>query len=118
MARSASAYLSGNTKAHACLWANGQPAVDLGTLGGAYSTALGLDPEGQHVVGEASVPGGAFLQDHAFLHAGGEMLDLNLLVQGAGGWVLQSAKAVNPAGQIVGAGTLDGHPAGFLLTPL
>jgi probable HAF family extracellular repeat protein len=26
------AYLPGNTKAHACLWANGQPAVDLGNL--------------------------------------------------------------------------------------
>jgi len=112
------AYLPGNGKAHACLWANGQPAVDLGNLGGSYSAALALDVDGQHIVGEATVPGGAFLQYHAFLYAGGEMLDLNLLLQGAGGWLLQSAHAVNSAGQIVGAGLLDGLPAGFLLTPL
>ena len=112
------AYLPGNTKAHACLWSKGAAAADLGNLGGAYSAALGLDADGQHVVGEASVPGGAYLQYHAFLYAGGEMLDLNLLIQGMGGWLLESAHAVNSAGQIVGAGKLDGLPAGFLLTPL
>ena len=45
------------------------------------------------------------------------ILDLNTLIPGNSGWVLNSATDINIWGQIVGDGTLDGQPHGFLLTP-
>lgn len=35
-----------------------------------------------------------------------------------GGWHLDQATAVNSSGAIVGVGTFDGTPSGFLLTPI
>jgi hypothetical protein len=47
------------------------------------------------------------------------MFDLNELAQAArSGWVLQSARAINAAGQIVGFGVHEGRTAAFLLTPV
>ena len=54
---------------------------------------------------------------HAFLWQGGVMVDLNDLTPTNSGWELTDATAINDAGQIVGAGTLDGRPRAFLLTP-
>jgi hypothetical protein len=42
---------------------------------------------------------------------------LNDLIPPSSGWVLEYAYDVNDFGQIVGAGSLDGQPRGFLLTP-
>lgn len=57
----------------------------------------------------------------AFIYdgSGGGPRDLNDLIDAGSGWVLESADAINDAGQIVGTGTLngDGHQA-FLLTPV
>ena len=45
------------------------------------------------------------------------MRDLNTLIPRNSGWVLQSATDINVWGQIVGSGTRNGQPHGFLLTP-
>ncbi len=44
-------------------------------------------------------------------------VDLNAAVPGGSGWTLTRASAINNRGWIVGAGTLNGKPHAFLLTP-
>jgi probable HAF family extracellular repeat protein len=44
--------------------------------------------------------------------------DLNKFIPRNSGWVLATAFSINPAGQIVGAGTFNGESHGFLLTPV
>jgi hypothetical protein len=45
------------------------------------------------------------------------MQDLNTLIRAGSGWILISVSDINVWGQIVGSGTLNGQPHGFLLTP-
>jgi probable HAF family extracellular repeat protein len=88
---------------------------DLGTLGGPASFGYDVNAFGQ-AVGSSNVPGddGA----HAFVYRDGRMLDLNALTRARdAGWILQSARAINESGQIVGFGLHDGRTAAFLLTP-
>ena len=49
--------------------------TDLGTLGGTYSQAWGINNAGQ-VVGQANIPNEA---EHAFLYSGSTMTDLVVL---------------------------------------
>lgn len=110
------AYLADGST-HAVLWQGTTPR-DLGHLsGGTYATALAIDSSGARIVGEATVPGGQFLVYHAFLYSNGSMHDLNDALPPSSGWVLEAAASVNDFGEIVGSGTLNGAPAGFLLTP-
>ena len=92
--------------------------VDLGTLGGTYSVALGVNSQGE-IVGQSTItPDDLAL--HAFLYDGGAMVDLNTLLVAAGsGWSLLDATSINDQGWIVGNG-IDpaGQSQGFLLTPL
>jgi uncharacterized protein (TIGR03437 family) len=53
----------------------------------------------------------------AFLYASGKVYDLDTLVVNGTGWTLTNATAVNDAGQIVGAGFINGQEHAFLLTP-
>ena len=97
---------------HAALWQNGQ-ALDLGTLGGKYSTAYGVNSAGV-VVGEADRNLVNQLQSTAFVYENGVMYDLF-----AGtGWSGGSASAINDAGQIVGTGVYNGAIRAFLATPV
>jgi probable HAF family extracellular repeat protein len=58
------------------------------------------------------------LLEHAFLHDGQQMIDLNDRIPPRSGWVLLCANDINDRGQIVGRGlTPDGCVRGFLLTP-
>nr|WP_316642684.1 PEP-CTERM sorting domain-containing protein [uncultured Roseateles sp.] len=101
----------------AVLWKNGQ-AIDLGTLGGSASSALAINSADQ-IVGSAWTSGNTF--EHATLWSGNSLLDLNTAVAGGLGSFayLESATALNDAGQIVGYGRLaNGSTRAFLLTPV
>lgn len=104
--------LTGSGYAHAFLYSDGV-LRNLGTLGGNASYAYGVNAYG-------AVVGYSLLQDglmRAFLYDGSVMLDLNTALGADSAWELTQAYGINDAGQIVGAGMLDGKEHGFLLTP-
>jgi probable HAF family extracellular repeat protein len=68
--------------------------TDLGTLGGSYSSAGGINASGQ-VVGDLATAGNG--PDHAFLYSGGVMHDLGTL-----GGSSSAAIGINASGQVVG----------------
>jgi probable HAF family extracellular repeat protein len=67
---------------------------NLGTLGGTYSTALGINDLNQ-LVGQATTSGD--LASHAFLYSNGTMTDLGTL-----GGPNSQADAINNNGQVTG----------------
>src|SRR5262249_11668421 len=77
----------------------GGSMVDLGTLGGNYSCAKGVNDAGT-IVGEAETVIGGTTMLHAFRYRDGIMTDLGTL-----GGVTSSASAINSAGLIVGYAT-------------
>jgi probable HAF family extracellular repeat protein len=94
---------------HAFLYQNGA-MTDLGTLGGNYSSATGINSSGQIIGNSDAGP---------FIWEDGVMTDLNSLIAAGSGWSLRYAEAINDAGQIVGdAISPDGSDHAFLLTPL
>jgi probable HAF family extracellular repeat protein len=100
---------------HAFLY-SGSTMTDLGTLGGQYSYAWGINDSGQ-VVGEAYTTGDAAI--HAFLYSGSTMTDLNTMIDPNSGWILTDASAINDAGQIAGKGMNSRYQNhAFLLTPV
>lgn len=93
--------------------------ISLGTLGGVTSVGSAINDLGW-VVGSSGTGGsgacGCAL-DHAFLHDGTTLHDLNDLVLNLDDWVLQNALGINNKGQIIGWGMReDGEYHAFLLT--
>ncbi|HET8924766.1 MAG TPA: hypothetical protein VFN26_17430, partial [Candidatus Acidoferrum sp.] len=76
--------------------------TDLGTLGGATSTACGINDLSQ-VVGKSTIATG---QLHAFLWQNGIIIDLGTL----SGLSFSEARAVNNRGQAVGDSSAAGGP--------
>ena len=119
---------SGEEVFHAVLWTPGGQIRDLGTLAGdIYSIGLKINFFGQ-VIGSSgsTVTVDVFSGPKGMIHVIGRpfiwsqrsgMRDLNTLISPYSGWILNTAADINVWGQIVGSGTLNGQPHGFLLTP-
>jgi probable HAF family extracellular repeat protein len=91
---------------------------DLGTLGGNFSWAVGINNSGW-VVGESTLPPGDKV-DIAFVYYSGTMYDLSKMIPSSSGWkYLTSASfsGINDCGQIVGQGSINNEAHAFLLTP-
>lgn len=88
--------------------ASGYIAVDLGTLGGTYSEALGINHWGQ-IVGQSSTAAGG--SPHAFIWQNGTMTDLGTLDPH---YQYTDAVAINRAGKVVGSSqTASGEEHAF-----
>ena len=91
---------------HAAIESGGS-FVDIGTLGGSESEALGVNDAGA-VVGWANLPGDSTA--HAFRYANGVMSDLGTL-----GGARSVANAINTAGTVAGAADVtDGNSHAFV----
>lgn len=98
---------------HAFVYQDGH-MLDLGTLGGSMSYAYGIN-NGGDVVGYSWRADGTL---GAFLWMNGVMIDLAGLIEGADGWQITEAYAINDAGQIAGTGYFNGVRTAFRLEPI
>ena len=95
---------------HAALWTASDGAMDLGTLGGAISTAEGINDAGQ-VVGWSQAATG--LTSHAFLWTSSQGMQDLFVIAG-----MAAANDINNRGQVVGSGPgPDGKTHAMLWTP-
>jgi probable HAF family extracellular repeat protein len=100
---------------HAFLWTAGQ-MHDLGALATFTRTnGLALNSSGT-VVGQANAVS-ATVASHAFIATTSSITDLNQLIPGGSGWVLNAATGINDTGEITGYGTIGGEQRAFLLVP-
>jgi probable HAF family extracellular repeat protein len=83
--------------------------VDLGTLGGDFAIANGINNLG-HVVGFSALDDTSTWLAHAFLYANGVMTDLGTMA----GASLSEATAINDQGQIAGHGWVQGSHHAFI----
>jgi probable HAF family extracellular repeat protein len=107
-------YDAGDSSFHAVRWGGSGGGIDdLGVLPGlSGSVAYALNGTGQ-IVGKSDA--GSDPTAHAFIYLAGTMIDLDSLIPPDSGWVLQQARGINDAGQIVGFGTFEGQTRGFVL---
>jgi len=102
-----------NAPHRAAFW-DGDSLHDLGTFDGAGDSAAsginGLD----EIVGNAHDADGA---QHPFVWRGAGLVALEPLVDGADGWRLGGATAINDAGAITGLGSYQGSNHAYLLVP-
>ncbi len=84
------------------LYQNGV-TLNLGSLGGTRGDALEVNSKGQ-VVGNSFLDAANTIQ-HAYLWNDGQIIDLNTIVNGLGGWTLTTAVSINDRGDIVARGT-------------
>ena len=87
--------------------------TDLGTLGGSFAQAFGINDKGE-VVGW-SIDGTG--NQRAVIWQDKVPLDLNTLIPAGSGWYLQAAQSINDAGEIAGFGSINGNVHAFLAVP-
>jgi probable HAF family extracellular repeat protein len=81
---------------HAFLFVNGA-MQDLGAFGGEFAASLAYDINNRgQIVGYSETAN----EVRAFLYEGGAMLDLNALIDPAGGWTIVNAQGINDVQQI------------------
>lgn len=105
--------VNGEGETGAFLW-DKEETVDLGTVGHAMSHALGVNDR-RTVVGRIV---SAFSPSEAFVWTPEHgMALLKDQVELPAWWTMRQAVGVNRAGHIIGTGTMDGAPRGFVLRP-
>ena len=106
--------LSGSSPLHAFRWESGVMR-DLGTLGGANSSAAAISDTTGTVAGWAENAQG---QKHAVIWRDGAIIDLNTLILQGTGWELVAATGIGFDDAVIGYGRrADGLLHGFMLTP-
>ncbi len=98
---------------HAALWPREGGVIDLGTLGGQYSGAIGINENGDVCGWAVADPNGSIFDTRAFLWRNGQMSDLGTL-----GGEDSYAFALNDSGQVVGEAAYDisGRSRAFVWT--
>jgi probable HAF family extracellular repeat protein len=114
---------SSDSSIRAVLWTESGGILDLGTLpGDTLSSASNINFFGKVIGSSGNTLGfqgnGITVIGRPFIWSlNSGMRDLNTLIRGNRGWVLNLASGINVWGQIIGEGVLNGQPHGFLLTP-
>ena len=98
-----------NKMKHAVLWQGGM-IKDLGLLQNNATQATKINNRGT-VVGYSSITTeySSEIPDHGFVWKNGTMRDLNKLLPANSGWEINTARAINNRGQIVGEGKFNGQ---------
>jgi probable HAF family extracellular repeat protein len=86
----------------------------LGTLGGSFSIARGINNRGEIVGGSLAKGDDDF---RGFLYRNGKLHDLNDFLEPDSGWELLQAVAINDNGEILGIGSNNGVDRVVLLRP-
>src|SRR5215469_17817925 len=86
----------------------------LGTLGGSFSIARGINNRGEVVGGSLTAGDDSF---HGFLYRNEQLHDLNAMLEPGTGWELIQAFAINNRGEILGLGARQGEDRIVLLRP-
>jgi len=86
----------------------------LGTLGGSFSIARGINNRGEIVGGSLTAGDDSF---HGFLYRNNQLHDLNMMLEPGTDWELIQAFAINNRGEILGLGSREGKDRIVLLRP-
>jgi probable HAF family extracellular repeat protein len=86
----------------------------LGTLGGSFSIARGINNQGEIVGGSLTQGDENF---HAFICRGQKMYDINDLLAPLRGWEFIQATGINSRGEIIGVGSHAGEDRIVMLRP-
>jgi probable HAF family extracellular repeat protein len=107
-----------NAMKRAVLWEN-DAIKDLRLLDGNATIATSINNLGTVVGYSFTILAGSSIEkpQYAFVWKNGMMRNLNRLLPANSGWELNTARAINNRGQIVGEGKYNGQQSAYLLTP-